>query len=174
VTSAEWFGVGTGVVGAVTGIAGAIMGYVAYRRSEELKRLDLRIELRRAESDLRLLVQELPRLVDEARGSRIAVTSARGVVKSGWVERFTANCQGDIDLARSWERELPPESRDYLDSDHGALERRLIEVHRETARASSLRDRYRAELAKDDKDREHIRAAALAERERWDKGGRQG
>lgn len=32
----------------VTGIAGAIMGYVSYRKSSQIKALDLRIELKRA------------------------------------------------------------------------------------------------------------------------------
>lgn len=35
----------TGVVGAVTGIAGAVMGFISYRRSKEMKTLDLRLEL---------------------------------------------------------------------------------------------------------------------------------
>lgn len=37
----------TGVIGAISGIAGSVLGYIAYRRSDQLKALDLRLELRK-------------------------------------------------------------------------------------------------------------------------------
>jgi hypothetical protein len=157
-----YLGAVTGVAGMVTGIVGAVMGYIAYRRSGEMKALDLRLQLRKAESDLRDIVERMPHLIDEARGSRLAVTSALGTLRSGAVDSFKSRCESDIALARSLGRELPPADRDYLDSDYRALEARLVQVHGLTARAVNLRDRYLSEIAKDDKDREHIRASNLA------------
>ena len=49
---AGYVGMVTGVIGAITGIAGAIMGYIGYRRSNKLKSLDLRLELRKSISDV--------------------------------------------------------------------------------------------------------------------------
>ncbi|WP_157058448.1 hypothetical protein [Azoarcus sp. CIB] len=33
----------TGVIGAITGIAGAVMGYFSYRKTNEIKALELRL-----------------------------------------------------------------------------------------------------------------------------------
>ncbi|BDD94274.1 MULTISPECIES: hypothetical protein [unclassified Pandoraea] len=40
---ADW----TGYVGVVTGVAGMAMGFRGYRRSNQIKALDLRLELRK-------------------------------------------------------------------------------------------------------------------------------
>lgn len=43
----SYVGMVTGVIGAVTGVAGGILGYIGYRKTNEIKSLDLRIELKK-------------------------------------------------------------------------------------------------------------------------------
>ena len=62
----------TGAIGAITGVAGAVLGYLGYKKSKQLALRDLRLELRKAVSDLRLNIGELPALLDHAKGSRMA------------------------------------------------------------------------------------------------------
>ncbi len=63
----------TGIIGAIAGIAGFVLGYISYRRSQQIKALDLRLELRKQVSDLRAMVEELPDLLPRSWESRIAV-----------------------------------------------------------------------------------------------------
>lgn len=58
----QWFayiGAATGVVGAITGIAGAVLGFLGYKKSNEVKVLDLRLELRRTAVDIQHGISEL-------------------------------------------------------------------------------------------------------------------
>jgi hypothetical protein len=73
----------TGIVGAITGPAGSVLGWISYRRSQRVKALDLRLELRKQVSDLRAVVEALPDLLNQSRASRTAVNAAMGVLKSG-------------------------------------------------------------------------------------------
>jgi hypothetical protein len=77
-----YVGVVTGGIGAVTGISGAVMGYIGYRYSRSMKALDLRLQLRKDESDFRACVENLPALLDLAKQSRIRVLAATGLGRS--------------------------------------------------------------------------------------------
>jgi hypothetical protein len=148
----------TGVVGAVTGISGAVMGYVAYRRSGELKALDLRLELRKSESELQRTVEELPARLEYAKKSHIAVASAIGMFGSGAFKRWDTDWQADLASVRSLPTELPPANFDYASASHSELEARLVAVHALRGKAAHIQEKYEAALAADDKEREHIRA----------------
>jgi hypothetical protein len=65
-----YVGVITGGIGALTGICGAIMGYIGYRNSRSMKALDLRLQLRKDESDFRACVESLPALLELAKQSQ--------------------------------------------------------------------------------------------------------
>lgn len=148
----------TGVIGAVTGIAGAIMGYISYRHSEKLKALDLRLELRKAEADLRSAVQELPSHLEHARKSRTAIAAATGRHGSGAFQHWINGWEADLAAVRSFEGELPDANADYTSAKHSELESKLVVVHILGSRAARLRDKYLDALAADDKEREHLRA----------------
>jgi hypothetical protein len=155
---ADWFGVVTGGLGAVTGIAGFILGYVAYRRSEELKALDLRLELRNGEADLRGTVEELPALLRHARASRAEVLGAMGLSDSGALQSFVAAWEEDLKTAGAMVVSLPKEANDYQGVGHRDLETGLVEVHVQQRRAGALRDKYQEHLARDEKQAQEFRA----------------
>jgi len=86
----SYVGMVTGIVGAITGVAGAIMGYLGYRRSDKLKVLDLRLELRKAVSDARVALEQLRELIHTANRSRVNNFAARGLSQSGTMIKWNA------------------------------------------------------------------------------------
>jgi hypothetical protein len=151
-----------GYVGAITGIAGAIMGYISLRRSGKLKALDLRLELRRDEADVRELAQEFPALVERAHRSRRAVHAATGRI--GAFQQWLADCEGDPAAMRALHAQLSDPNNDYASASHAELESRLVAVHSLKSQAERLRDKYLAALVADDKERERIAADQRAAR----------
>jgi hypothetical protein len=151
-------GATTGIIGAITGIAGAIMGYISYQRTEELKSLDLRIELKRAETDIQLIVNELPSQIEFAKRSRQAVLSATGQLRSGIATQLESQWENDLAEAQKMVEKLPISETDYSSFSQNELEKMLVQVHKETRQATLLKEKYDAEVAKDDKERDRIRA----------------
>ncbi|WP_155774370.1 hypothetical protein [Burkholderia pseudomultivorans] len=62
-----------------TGLFGAVMGYVGYRRSNQIKALDMRLALRKDLGEARESVTMLRELMASAAGSRRATLAARGL-----------------------------------------------------------------------------------------------
>lgn len=148
----------TGAVGAITGIAGAVMGYISYRRTQDLKALDLRIELKKAENELRELVRELPTHLEYAKKSRNAVSSATGRLGSGALKKWLAEWETDLASVNSMVSALPASNAaGYQQLNHDALEEKLIDVHAALGAARKLGEKYDKSLAADDLDRNHVR-----------------
>lgn len=156
-----YLGATTGVIGAVTGIAGAVMGYVSYRRSGEMKAMDLRLELRKAQIDYCALIRELPALLERAKASRTAVSAATGMLGSGALQHWSSEWEKDDGLARAWGNDLPNPDADHRAAEHKELESKLVQVHEQHGHAVRLRDKYLASQAEDDRQRDHIKAAML-------------
>ncbi|GAO37738.1 hypothetical protein SCT_3174 [Sulfuricella sp. T08] len=148
----------TGTIGAITGIAGATMGYISYRRSGQMKALDLRLELRKAVNELRTAVQNLPSLLERAKNSHTAVASAIGHLGSGALQQWLSECEADLSAAKTLEAEVPDPSANYEHLAHSELETKLVAVHSLQSKATRLSEKYHAALAADDKEREQIRA----------------
>jgi hypothetical protein len=152
----------TGIVGAITGPAALVLAWISYRRSQQFKRLDLRLELRKQVSGLRAVVEALPELSERTRLSRTAVLAAMGLSQSGPFLSFKAAWESDLKAAQDLARELPDADETYQRLKHQDLETKLVEVHALATRAAGLRDKYLASLASDTKNREHIRADVRA------------
>ena len=146
----------TGTIGAVTGIAGAVMGFVSYRRSGQMKALDLRLELRKTVDDLHDSVQSLSSLLERAKGSRAAVAAATG--QAGALQHWQGEYEKDLSAAQRLVTETPDPSATYKSLSYSELESRLVSVHQIQSQADRLHAKYRASLAADDKEREQIRA----------------
>ena len=145
-------------VGAITGVAGSIMGYVGYRRSGLIKALDLRLELRKAEIDLRASIPDLVALLGTARKSRDAILAATGMFQSGphlkWREQYDGDYTEALKLA---EGSIPPDT-DHASASHTVLEANLVGAYALRKRVEALRARYSAGLAEDDRQRDRLRA----------------
>lgn len=162
----------TGIIGAITGIAGATMGYISYRRSGQMKALDLRLELRKSISDLQSTLQSLPSLLERAKKSHTAVASAIGHLGSSALQLWLSEYETDLSAAKSLESEVPDPSADYVNLAHSELEAKLVALHSLRSKAVHLSEKYHASLASDDKEREQIRAD-IRVRTQTKLGGRQ-
>jgi hypothetical protein len=78
----SYVGMVTGILGAVTGIAGAILGCMSYKKSNQIKALDLRIELKRALANTVYDFKKLNDQMTQGNKSRISVSSAIGAFRS--------------------------------------------------------------------------------------------
>lgn len=161
-TWVSYVGAVTGSIGAVTGIAGAVMGFIGYRRSGELKAIDLRLELRKTENSLRVLLANLPKLIEDANASRTAVFAATGRMGSGVSEMWFSDYQRDLEAAEALGKRLPEQNNSYDGYSHSDLESKLVLIDGILSEAGMLQKKYQASLAEDDAAREQIRADVRA------------
>jgi hypothetical protein len=153
-------GAATGIVGAISGVVGLVLGWTNYRRLQQIKALDLRLELRKQVSDVHAIVEALPSLLEQSRASRRAVLAAKGASHSSAFEFWRSELESDLKTAHALEAELPDAAQTSRLSKPENLESKLVEIHALAGKAAGLRDKYRMALASDDKEREHIRADA--------------
>jgi len=74
-----YVGMVAGVVGAITGIAHPVMGYVAYRRSNQIEASDRRLELHKLLNETHVAADGLLHLLSRALASRQSTLSMRGL-----------------------------------------------------------------------------------------------
>jgi len=147
----------TSYVGMVTGIAGAIMGYVGYRKSNQIKALDLRIELKRAEADIIFSFKKLREQMDEGNKSRMRVLSAIGKFDSGMMEKWKDAFELDEIEINELANRLPDEYTNYDNLVPKELEAKLIESHKIQRNIQKLSKKYSEAMAWDDEQRKHLR-----------------
>lgn len=151
----------TGIIGAITGPAGCVIGWISYRRSQQIKRLDLRLELRKQMSGVRANIEALPALLERAKSSRSAVRAAMGRgQQSGDNLIWKGELENDLKTAQILAGELPDAMETYRHSKPPELEDKLVDVHALAAKVAQLRNKYETALASDDMDRDYIRANA--------------
>jgi hypothetical protein len=153
-------GVISGLVGAATGIAGAVMGWIAYRRSNQIKVLDMRLELRKAINEAERSIGEANELLPFANKSRERVSAAQGMLNSGaikvWQQRFQED-QAAVQVLT----ERTPKATALEDMNPQTLELKLAEVHKFQIELGAIVNRYKASVAEDDQHRAELRQAML-------------
>lgn len=147
--------------GLAGGVIGTATGCMAYWRTGQLKALDLRLELSRQDIEVRHLVLGLNPLLEQARRSRQAVAAATGRAGSGWLQGWMTQLQIDDTEVLSLLGGLPPDNTSYRTAPHSELESALAARHAIRVKADSLRSKYVASIAEDDRLRSEIRAAHL-------------
>jgi len=151
-------GVVSGLVGAATGIGGAVMGWIAYRRSNQIKALDMRLEMRKAVNGVEQIVGELNELLPFANESRKRVMAARGLHGSGamkvWEEQFRKDHASFRELAAR-----KPSAEALGDLKPEGLETQLAEAHKLLLALTTLVNKYSASVAEDDQHRAELRQA---------------
>jgi hypothetical protein len=153
----SYVGMVTGLTGAITGIAGAIMGYISYRRSNRLKSLDLRLELRKAISDAHVDLNRLRKLIDDANRSRKAVMEANNMFHSGAMEEWKNEVNADKAKIGELFKSAPNAESTYDTLKAGELESELIAIHRLRGEINGLLDKYSEAICSDDEQRRQIR-----------------
>ena len=146
-------------VGLAGGIVGTVSGCLAYRRTGQLKALDLRLELRKADSDLRSLVLPLPAHLDYAKRSRERLAAATGGIHSGSMQKWLTELESDLSQLRKIEAALPMADENYRSEKTPAIESKLVLRHQLMIEARALSTKYTTSVAQDDKGRDSIREA---------------
>jgi hypothetical protein len=147
-----------GVIGAVTGIAGAVLAFFAFRRTGQLKALDLRLELRRTEATLQLEILNLIPLLEQAKLSHTRLAAAQGSFHSGATKHWISQWDSDVLEANSLRDGASVLDADCTKFTQAQLEARLINVHKLQGQVSQLTDKYKKSLAADDVGRERLQA----------------
>jgi hypothetical protein len=152
-----YVGMISGIIGAATGVAGAIMGFIAYRRSNSIKALDLRLELRRTMNEIEQKTAGADKLLHRANQSRQRVMAATGLNNSGAMQLWNEGFQEDQEkLAGLLEAPPKAESCDGLTPED--LESRLVAAHKFQIDLNEILDKYEVCLDADDESRKEIRA----------------
>lgn len=152
-----YVGMATGIAGAITGIAGAIMGYIGYRRSNSIKALDLRLELRKAVNEVENDLSKLEGLLNHANQSRQRVASATGKLESGAMKIWDGEVEEDKKKLGHLKEKAPSPTTKYDDLSPSELESQLVAIHKLRGQISDLTEKYRASLKADDEERKQIR-----------------
>ena len=151
-----WLAYVTGTVGMLTGIAGMAIAIATYRRVSQMKTLELRLELKRAENEARTVLGQLPALIGQAQASRTSVLVAAGGFGSSaqvaWHQGFEKD-RADVDVLA---KELPAPGDDYRSLAAGELESRLVAIDALRTRAARIRDKCYGTIAEDEKSREQL------------------
>jgi len=148
-------------VGMATGIAGAVMGFLAYRRSTQIKALDLRLELRKADDDLIATFENLDKLLSYANKSRERVAAATGGLDSGAMVLWKQELVADTKKLDELKAKQPSKDATYNGLKPEDLESKLVDVHRMQGAADALLGKYKSALASDDERRKELREGML-------------
>jgi hypothetical protein len=146
----SYVGMVTGIIGAFSGVAGSVMGYVSYHRSNKLKSLDLRLELRKAVSGVRVELQQLRELMHSAEKSRINNLAARGMSSSSGMDIWKEQVKSDKAKIGSLSQSLPNEETDYNKLEPKELESELVIIHGCQKEIDVLRDKYLLAMRSDE------------------------
>jgi hypothetical protein len=150
-----------GYAAAISGFIGAATGIAAYKKANQIKSRDWRIDLRRAECDLRTTVEELPHLMQTALGSHENIANVTGELKTGSFEAWKREWEIDSAAVDALTAAKPDTANDHAGVTDPELESRLIAVHGLASQATRLRDKYRGSLARDERERD-IRRETVA------------
>ena len=140
----------TGIIGATTGIAGSIMGYIAYRRSNEIKKSDRRLDLHKLRNDTHIAGTELSGLLLKALKSRQAMMSARGLFQSGAMQRYASEHARDSKLVTELSRKIPPDDVGYDLMSLQQLEQEFVGLDRLKGEIDQLIGKYRDSIRRDE------------------------
>ena len=135
------------------------MGYVSYRKSNRLKSLDLRLQLRKEECTAKLELTSLGELIERANTSRQRVAAAMGVSRSSLMDKWKVRVDEDKAILADMLMRAPNNDDNYEVMGEKELESRLVKVHELRKKIDRLLDSYNNELKYDEKSRESIRAA---------------
>lgn len=148
-----YVGMISGIIGSATGLVGAILGIKGYRKSNQLKSLDLRVVLKKAITDVRADHKALRKKMVEGNKSRESVAAMLGVLSSSWMNNWKNEFEKDQSTVKKISIELPEIDGGYEKLNPNDLEKKLIEVHGIRAEIRSLSNKYDKEMAEDDERR---------------------
>ena len=146
----------TGMIGACTGIAGSIMGYIAYRRSNEIKKSDRLLNLKKLRNGVHFAAKGLFERLPKALLSHKAALTARGLLLSRGMEVYEAEHTKDLNHAKELSNQIPPDDTNYVSMNQQQLEQELVRLDRIEIEINELLAKYQDSIQQDRRVRELI------------------
>ncbi|SFJ55558.1 hypothetical protein SAMN05192543_108105 [Paraburkholderia megapolitana] len=140
-------------IGILTGLMGTSIAIAAYVRSNQIKKLDLRLELRKGLGDAHEALSTLRALIEVAANSRPRVLAMRGLGRSGNMVAWEQSIAADLARLEEIAAALQSESSDFITRSPKQLESEIVAAHKIKASLFTLIEKYREELAADDEAR---------------------
>ena len=144
-------------VAIATGIFGSIVGYIAYRRTNEIKKSDRRLNVHKVRNDVHFAAKGLHELLPKALKSRKRVMNFRGLYQSGAMEVYRDEHKKDVNRAKELSSQIPPADTNYDSMNLQQLEQEWVSLDRIKSQVDELLAKYQDSLQQDQRDREQFR-----------------
>jgi Tfp pilus assembly protein PilO len=141
----------TSYVGMATGVFGAIMGSLSYRKSNQIKSLDLRIELKRALTETNSGFKELDKIMNKANDLKQEFAILQNALSSGMMNKWKKELQTNKERVAQLSRRLPKEGTSFDGLNQKSLEDKIIEVHEIQTGVRSISKEYKEVIDKYEK-----------------------
>ena len=153
-----YIGAVTGIIGAITGISGSIMGYIAFRRSGELKKSDRRLDLQKITNESQVAGTDLLEILQSALVSRRTLFSLARATGSGALKQYETQNETDSERATELVQQLEKlaEASDYDSMSLKQLEQGLVRVERKKGEIHHLIRRYQESVEEDERARNRL------------------
>lgn len=125
------------------------MGYVAYRRTNETKKSDRRIDLHQLRNEVQMGITELFVLLPESLKSRKGILNARGLLHSSNMRDYSLEHKKDSQLAKRLSMQIPPETVTYDVMSLQEIEKELVKLDRTKGRIDALLGKHRTSIQRD-------------------------
>ncbi|MGH9694628.1 MAG: hypothetical protein ACRD5Z_10825 [Bryobacteraceae bacterium] len=145
-----YVGVIGGVVGMLAGVGGFVLGILAFRRTGQLKALDLRLELRRCERSLRSDAGGIVQLLEGSKASHTRLGAAQGNYRSGAMQHWLVEWGTDLASAESLVQQVATLGTFNDAMSQAELEASLNAVQNLQHELAKLSAKYSGSLDKDD------------------------
>lgn len=152
-STAEWITVALSLVALGVSIA-------SYRHASSIKRLDLRIEARKARTSLARQVKDIRGLMHTARESRLQVFAAASRLQSSILAKWERELAEKTEELDKLAVEVRADEGDYQAMSDSDLEAEIVHLHRISTEVSAIECLYRDSLAEDAREGERIRRGA--------------
>ncbi|MEZ8826394.1 hypothetical protein AB6E04_18725 [Vibrio amylolyticus] len=153
----DYVGVAFGLVGAIAGCTGAFISYKNYKKVQQVKSLDLRIELRRTINEVKALLVETESLLPRAYKSRLSVHSATGMLGSGAAANWKAEHKKDLQSLESIKERFSRAESNLSTDSYVALEHKLDAIDQLKLDLLPIVNKYQVAFKEDNKARERIK-----------------
>ncbi|CAN7268615.1 hypothetical protein [Caballeronia sp. LjRoot31] len=142
-----------GYIGILTGLIGTFVGIAAYVRSDQIKKLDLRLEVKKGLGDAHEALSTLRAVMEAAANSRPCVLAMRGLGRSGNMVAWEQSIAADRVRLEAIAATLRSEGGDFTALSAEQLESEIVAAHKIKASLLTLIEKYRGELLADDEAR---------------------
>jgi hypothetical protein len=134
----------------IVGVGGGILGGWAFINTRRMKALDLRVQLRNQQHDLRVFVDDLKSLMERAAQSRTNISAAIGLGQSDAMQLWNQRYEKDLMELETVENLVSRLLERYANVSFDVLENRMVALHELSSRATRFKAGYDASLAEDE------------------------